>query len=124
MAAASAIAEKPGRLEKNFGTHDQFNNNAGFFDVNLYVLGCPVTVRVDDYLPFSAMPSSTNRDSALLSAKVTSQGLWMPLLEKALAKVYGNYSGLVAGTADEGYSYLIGYPTVVDSFTNLGGTLT
>ena len=124
MAAAAAIAEKPGRLEKNFGTNDQFNNNAGFFDVILYVLGCPVTVRVDDFLPFTALPSSTNRDNVLLSAKVTSKGVWMPVLEKALAKVYGNYSGLVSGTADEGISYLIGYPTVVESFTNLGQGVT
>lgn len=51
MAAASAIAEIPGRIEQVFGDNDQFNNGAGFYDVQLYMLSVPITIRVDDYVP-------------------------------------------------------------------------
>jgi len=52
MAAASAVAEIPGRLEKSFVRPEDFDNQAGFFDVKLFILGVPITIRVDDYLPF------------------------------------------------------------------------
>lgn len=32
-------------------------------------------------------------------AKVTNYGVWIPILEKAFAKLNGNYSGLIAGLA-------------------------
>lgn len=95
MAAASAIAEIPGRLDKVFGTAQgkQFTNGAGFYDVNLYVLGAPITIRVDETL------AAYNSYSQTLMAKVTNYGVWIPILEKAFAKLNGNYSGLIAGLA-------------------------
>jgi hypothetical protein len=35
-----------------------------------------------------------------LFAKVTNRGVWMNVLEKAFAKMYGNYSALVAGSPE------------------------
>jgi len=49
LAACSALAEKPGRLEKIF-LNDDVNSN-GIYGVNLYALGVPHTVIVDDYMP-------------------------------------------------------------------------
>ena len=49
MVAASAMGEQPKRLEKIF-----FNKKAdkfGMYAVNLYTLGVPHTVIVDDFLP-------------------------------------------------------------------------
>ena len=51
MAAASALAEKPKRLEKIFLNADSETNKNGIYAVNLYVLGVPHTVVVDDFLP-------------------------------------------------------------------------
>ena len=48
-AAASAIAEVPGRLEKTF--HNSELNSAGIYAVDFWALGVPHTVVVDDYLP-------------------------------------------------------------------------
>jgi calpain-15 len=92
-------------MEQTFGTHDQFNNAAGFYDLNMYLLGVPITIRVDDNLPFWGGYTTT------LSAKVTNKGVWMPLIEKAFAKIMGNYSGLVAGTTDDALMVLSGFPS-------------
>ena len=51
MAAASALAEKPKRLERIFlNTSDKLNMN-GIYGVNLYSLGVKHTVLIDDFLP-------------------------------------------------------------------------
>lgn len=51
MAAASALAEKPERLEKIFLNADSEINKNGIYALNLYTLGVPHTVVVDDFLP-------------------------------------------------------------------------
>ena len=48
MAAASAIAEKPDRLESVFLNTDNEMNAEGIYAVNFYALGVPHTVVVDD----------------------------------------------------------------------------
>ena len=50
IAAASSVAEVPGRLEKVFLNTDTKLNEAGIYAVNLYTLGVPHTVIVDDYM--------------------------------------------------------------------------
>lgn len=58
------------------------------------MLGIPVTVTVDDYLPFREEPWY----STLLYARISSDNaLWMPILEKAGAKLFGSYEILVGG---------------------------
>ena len=53
MTAASALAEKPKRLEKIFLNVDTETNKNGIYAMNLYALGVPHTVIVDDFLPLS-----------------------------------------------------------------------
>ena len=50
MAAASSVAEVPGRLEKTFLNTETKLNEAGIYAVNLYTLGVPHTVIIDDYV--------------------------------------------------------------------------
>lgn len=103
VAAASCVAQTPERIRKLFVTDDL--NNAGVYTVTLYLMGIPVTVTVDDYLPFWA--GSNN----LTYASASSDGaLWMPILEKAAAKLYGNYEMLVGGWMGPAIQTLTGSP--------------
>ena len=54
MSAASALAEKGHRIENMF--HDSDKNEvraSGLYGVNIYALGVPKTIIVDDYLPLT-----------------------------------------------------------------------
>jgi len=51
MAAASALAEKPNRLERIFLNKNGSIDPIGIYGVNIYTLGVPHTIVVDDFLP-------------------------------------------------------------------------
>lgn len=51
ISAVAALAEFPGRIESMFlNTKNELSSN-GIYGVNIYTLGMPHTVIVDDYLP-------------------------------------------------------------------------
>ena len=58
MAAASALAERPKRLENIFLNNSEEMNKDGIYAVNLYSLGVKHTVIVDDYLPLEKVRQS------------------------------------------------------------------
>ena len=51
LAGASALAEHPNRIERMFLNEQSALNAAGIYAINLYALGVPHTVVVDDWLP-------------------------------------------------------------------------
>lgn len=51
LSAISALAEVPSRVYKLFGTRTR--NSAGIYVINLYDLGVPTAVVIDDYIPTS-----------------------------------------------------------------------
>lgn len=51
MAGASAVAEIPGRIEKIFLNNENQLNADGIYGINLYALGVPHTILIDDFLP-------------------------------------------------------------------------
>ena len=62
-------------------------NNVGVYVMQLYLLGTPVEVTVDDYLPFEV-----DHPFKLLYSLISfDKAVWFPLLEKATAKYFGNY---------------------------------
>ena len=65
-------------------------NTAGVYALQMYVMGIPVTVSIDEYLPFY-----TRSEQGLFYGNIAADyGLWNPLLEKAAAKLFGNYEML------------------------------
>jgi len=102
ISGAATIAEVPERIQKVFSNEDL--NDEGFYQVQLYKLGNPITIQIDDRLPMST-------GSKLLFAQIgDDKSLWGPLLEKAFAKFYGNYEVLEAGWAGISMSAMTGGP--------------
>ena len=117
IAAAAAVAEVPGRLEANWLTKTM--NTEGVYALTMYVLGVPTTVVIDDRMPFYGSTYNT------IFAKVDKQGentTWMALLEKAYAKVMGNYAQLIGGWASRGIDALTGYPSKTITNTSITAT--
>lgn len=76
-------------------------NSAGIFAVNAYVRGKPTIITVDDYLPESG--------GTPIFANVGWDGaIWAPVLEKAWAKVNGNYEKIELGWAYESMRFMSG----------------
>jgi len=107
MHGASAVAKKPGRLEKIF-LNDELSSN-GIYGLNFYILGVPHTVIIDDQLPLNSSGSS-------VFAGVSPDGaLWGPIIEKAFAKLHGNYETIIAGDPAHSIEVMTGAPSTTYS---------
>ena len=88
---------------------DRAYNQQGIFRFNFWVKNQWVSVNVDERVPVKEwgwdwIPWATNPSK---------QGAWwMPLLEKAYAKLNQNYDRIIAGSVDEGLRSLTGMPVV------------
>ena len=72
--------------------------------MNLYVLGVPHTIIVDDFLP--RLPQGVNS----FASKGLDHSLWGAILEKALAKSMGNYAHSSGGQMYNGVRAITGAP--------------
>ena len=90
--------------------HNTEISENGIYAVNIYALGMPHTVIIDDWLPF--MPHPRNPDIHKLSYAFlgSDHAIWGPLVEKALAKFTGNYWHLEGGMIYDGVSMFNGSP--------------
>lgn len=103
MSAVSILAERPALIDRLFIT-DKINNN-GIYRVKFCKNGEWVTVTVDDYFP--CYP-----EGEPLFARAHGNELWVMLLEKAYAKLHGNYYLLRGGFVHEALLDLTGCPTI------------
>ena len=76
----------------------------GIFTVRVYVKGRPEDVNIDDQFPAYA-------HSTAFAKPTYDGGWWLPLLEKAFAKVHVNYEMISSGTQAEAARFLTGAPT-------------
>jgi hypothetical protein len=105
MGSMTAVAEYEGRIEKMFLNKEVSKN--GVYGIQMYALGVPMTVMVDDYLPLRKWGSGKNTRYAGVGPD---NSLWSPIMEKAFAKYHGNYARTVAGDPVMGVSTLNGSP--------------
>ena len=84
LSAASAVAEKPERLIAQFINTENVQNKAGIYGMNMYALGVPTSVVIDDYLV-------TQGSQTIFTDPGTDKSMWVPFFEKALAKFHGNF---------------------------------
>lgn len=102
LAAFASLAEYPAAVQMVFNRGAL--SKRGKYTVKLFCLNDKVwkTIVVDDRLP-------ANGTSGLLYAGATAAGeVWVPLLEKACAKLYGTYEKLKGGWGPTGWATLLG----------------
>jgi len=102
VSVASALAEYPDRIKKLF-VQDSYNKE-GIFALKLHVKGKPEYITIDDKLPYG---SST----PYFAKKSVDGSWWMPILEKAYAKVFMNYEIIGFGWMSEAARVLTGAPS-------------
>ncbi len=106
LSTLSSLAEYPDRIKKIFLTQEI--NDAGCYAVTVYINGEKRTVVVDDYFPFDA---TTNRWAMSRPSKEEGTNeIWVLILEKAWAKIFGSYQRIESGTAGEAMYPLTGSP--------------
>jgi hypothetical protein len=105
LAAAAAIAEHPERIKKIFTNKDY--SAEGIFELTFHKKGKPVKEVVDDRLPVSSWGGEF---SPVNSSKSPYGAWWLPILEKAYAKLHANYANLHAGLPAQALRDLTGMP--------------
>lgn len=101
-ASMASLAEFPDLVKATFLNED--TNSDGIYNVRFYIRGKPWIVAIDDYLLFhngGLLFSSTSKDG---------NAIWGALLEKAWAKVKGNYIISEGGMTSNGIRALTGVP--------------
>lgn len=99
LGAMSILATQP-KLVKNLFAGS--NAEEGFYVLKFFITGEWRWVVIDDWLPVSAAGGicfGRNRDH---------DSFWVPLLEKAYAKLFGSYAAIEAGLTSEGLLDLTG----------------
>ena len=99
LAAASVLAAQPALVRALFGGYDPA---LGVAALRLFKDDAWTTVLVDDRVPCA------KGGGPELGRCRDASALWMPLLEKAFAKLYGSYSALVGGHVGETLRTLTG----------------
>lgn len=110
LAASSALAEFPDRVKGMF-TNTGYSN-VGVFQLKFHVQGEEVRVTVDDRLPSSGRGGGSRMPRTILSRKSPTGSWWLPILEKAYAKMNVNYANLNGGWMVEAWREMTGQPVV------------
>lgn len=92
LCCLSALAERPVYIERLFDT-DKVNEQ-GVYAVWLNINGMWREIILDDYIPVRKQNNGNVREAFSHSS---SPEIWVNLLEKAYAKVYGDYDSIVGG---------------------------
>jgi calpain-15 len=102
VAALALISERPRLLEHILLT--KTINNQGVYLVRICHNGLWQTVIVDDYFPCT-------KHKHLVFTQAKRRQLYIPLIEKACAKLFHSYGSLTSGNILEGLQLLTGAPS-------------
>jgi hypothetical protein len=111
LSALSSLAERPGLVRRLFITQEY--NPDGVYQIRLCKNGEWVTVTVDDYIP-------CRYNGGPMFSRGAGNELWVMLIEKAYAKLHGNYQALSSGFTKHAMVDLTGCPTEHIKFPDHG----
>ena len=100
LSCLASMAENPQRIQDRFVTKEV--NSAGIYLMSFYINGIKTPVVVDDWIP-------TKYDKPCF-ARSNDGELWVCLMEKAWAKLYGTYSRMEGGDPAFAATHLEGSP--------------
>jgi hypothetical protein len=103
-ASIASLAEFPHMLRDAFEEDDL--TDSGLYNVRFFIRGKPWTVTVDDFMAFYGVDG----DSELMFGSTDGHSIWSALLEKAWAKVKGNYLNAQYDLTSNGIRALTGVP--------------
>lgn len=99
-----SIAADPNRVRDIFKIQEK--NAIGIYAMDLWLLGMPITIVLDDFIPINKEFEITEY------AQVGKDGaLWGPLFEKSAAKYLGMYEAINAGGGAHGIEIMTGSPS-------------
>lgn len=98
-----SLIEKNEQLVKRLFVTKEYSPE-GIYRLTLYVQGRWQTITIDDYFP--CLP----RGQPFFASIVGSRCIWLNLIEKAFAKVFGGYKYLEGGSSQEALRMLTGSP--------------
>ncbi|KAL7668270.1 hypothetical protein ACOME3_008978 [Neoechinorhynchus agilis] len=101
MSAMAVLCENPKMVSQIMLTKTISEN--GMYIARICLDGMWTRVSIDDYLP-------VNSDGTLVFSRTKDNQLWVPLVEKAVAKVCGSYEAIIKGHCIDGLMMLTGAP--------------
>ena len=103
LSALAVVAERPALIQRIFGASaDGALRPEGVEQLQLCVDGWWTPVTIDTLLPAHALTH------VLLYSQAKRRQLWVPLIEKAFAKLMGSFAALSSGRSIEGLATLTG----------------
>jgi calpain-15 len=106
LSGLASLAESPDRVRSLFLTQEL--NEAGCYALKFYIGGEPVTVVVDDRFPYCQ-----HKEQWAFTRTSSSNEIWVLLIEKAWAKIFGSYQRIEAGLTGESFPALTGCPAQI-----------
>jgi calpain-15 len=107
IAPIASVAENPALIRRLFITKEY--NEHGLYRLRICKNGEWVKVTVDDYIPCF-------ENGGPMFSRATGNELWVLLLEKAYAKLHGNYYQTKSGNVEHGMTDLTGCPSLTYKF--------
>ena len=125
LSSLAVLAENPALVHRVLGKQELSPH--GVYKVRLCHHGEWKSVIVDDLLPCQLPPQAPQMQSMLMMGMgrraaaapgqlvfgkggLRGEQLWVPLIEKAIAKLHGSYASLSGGNMHEGFALLSGAP--------------
>jgi len=90
LSALASVAENPDRVKRLFDR--DVKSEHGGYGIFIYVMGIPVKIVVDDYLPYD--PAN---ECLALAGTPRNEEMWVSLIEKAFAKLHKRYDCICGG---------------------------